>query len=157
MAGPSTSDIALDGLERPRWFGWGVLMMFDPEGCDLPMTLPRPASATRTAVCVSVRHAEDAVTDLEEATLVTVAVHRGPAPHPASFETVITVPSGRLEIGDVDHVDVLTMADTGPWQVQICLDSDVDAEKVDIYFTPARLGCTGRATSWWVTRVSRSI
>jgi hypothetical protein len=68
---------------------------------------------------------------------VTVSVRWGrAADRVPDAEGVVAVPSGILTLGDTDHEDVVALT-PGRWRLQIGLEPLRDAERIDVWLTPA--------------------
>jgi hypothetical protein len=137
---------SVDGVTLQRAFGWGVLFFGDsnaqPAGMDADAVVTW--GSEDEAVAVLVRHAQDidadvldALDDDQEAPLVeiTVSVHWG-ATDSADADGFIAVPSGVLVIGDADWEEPLAVL-PGRWRVQVSLEPEEHAERVDLWLTPA--------------------
>jgi hypothetical protein len=109
----------VEELFTKRSFAWGVLIVGDAESSDIP-TLPVGATvaSTTTTVALAVRHAQD-LDDVDESEfLVEVRCALGAGDADCIRES-IAVPSGRLSVGDADHVDVMRV---GPGRVHLHID-----------------------------------
>jgi hypothetical protein len=132
----------LDGSDRldiRRPFQWGILIIADPRASALPELVGGEAVvASDSAVIVGVRHAQD-VDDLDD-TDFEVAVSCAPGPvergSALAFDGVLTVQSGRLDVGDANHWDALLVS-PGRWRIQIETDPAEHPERLTVWLTPA--------------------
>jgi hypothetical protein len=141
-SGPTSAD----DVTLQRAFGWGVLFLGDSnaEPIDVdPDSIVTWGREDQT-VAVLVRHAQDVDADVVDAlddddevplVQVTVNVHWFPA-DTAGAEGFVAVPSGVLVIGDADLEESLAVT-PGRWRVEVSLEPQEHAERVDLWFTPA--------------------
>jgi hypothetical protein len=108
-------------LHLLRPFNWGLLLISDQSTHDLPHPPPAApdiASATRSAVTIGVRHAQDSDLADEQAT-VSINVFIGVEPDTAvDFTTDLDIASGVLDIGDAEQSERLELG-TGRWRLAL--------------------------------------
>jgi hypothetical protein len=108
-------------LHIVRTFNWGLLLLNDRGATDLPEgapTAPDFATATRSAIAVNVRHAQDVDID-DEPAKVTIDVYLAGAPEgTVDFRADLDAISGTLEIGDADATDELEIG-PGTWALAL--------------------------------------
>lgn len=138
--------MSADDVTLQRAFGWGVLFLGDSnaESTEVDPDAIVTWGREDQTIAVAVRHAQDvdanvldALDDDDEVPLVeiTVNVHWVPAAA-ADAEGFIAVPSGVLVIGDADQEEPLAVT-PGRWRVQVSLEPQEHAERVDLWLTPA--------------------
>ena len=139
--------MSADDVTLLRAFGWGVLFVGDSNA--EPIEVDPDAIVTwgreDQTIAVLVRHAQDVDADVLDArgdddevplAEVTVNVRWVPA-GTADAEGFIAVPSGVLVIGDADQEEPLPVT-PGKWRVQVSLEPQEHAERVDLWLTPER-------------------
>lgn len=122
----------VEELFTKRSFAWGVLMVGDAESSDIP-TIPVGATvaSTATTVVLAVRHAQD-VDDVDQSEfLVEVRCALGAGDADCIYAS-IAVPSGRLAVGDADHVDVVRVR-PGPVRLRIEVEPEDMPERVAVW------------------------
>jgi hypothetical protein len=141
-------DGAVGEVSLRRSFAWGVFFIGDSRADvvevnpDVVVTWGRQDEA----LAVLVRHAQDvddevldALDDDEEVPWVEVALNVRWGTRTASGtdgDGFIAVPSGVVTIGDANFEDVFALP-PGRWRVQLSLDPHDDAERVDVWLSPA--------------------
>jgi hypothetical protein len=87
---------------------------------QLPQSLEgRSMASGESSVVVSVRHAQDIEGDADDHFEVRVRCLRGPADEAElSFDSSISVPSGRLSLGDAEEQAILAVS-PGRWRIQV--------------------------------------
>ena len=123
-------------LTTIRPFAWGVLVVGDADGHDIPPLEPlQTIAATDSTVVIRVRHAQD-VTDIDDSEFLVnlrVAADSGDG---EGVKAIVAVPSGRLSVGDANAADILNLR-PGRWQLRIEVEPNDVPEHVAVWLSPA--------------------
>jgi hypothetical protein len=130
-------------LELSRPFEWGIVLLCDDRATNDWPSLERGAAfaASRSALEIVVRHAQDTDADLSSLdpsdpvppfnVLVRCWVGTDPSSH-ASIESILTMSSCRMVIGDAERWDAIDLA-PGEWTVCVATAPADHAEEVSIW------------------------
>jgi hypothetical protein len=132
-------------LKVTRSFGWGFLAISDASHSgDIPELGPGGrVGISPQALGIAVRHALDndihVLDDEGYGVLATVTVlcSAGLASDVAlEIDTVMQIPSGRLQVGDPDENAVVELS-PGAWRIQVALNPPDHAEEVRVWLSGA--------------------
>jgi hypothetical protein len=131
-----------------RAFGWGVLFIGDATA-DIVEVDPDTTFTWgngQEAVAVLVRHAQDvddAVLDalddddeVPEAEVSVVVRWGAEAGRETDADGLIALSTGVLAVGDADAEESVRL-EPGTWRLQLVLDRPQDADRVDVWLSPA--------------------
>jgi hypothetical protein len=123
-----------------RAFGWGGVMIMDGDSSDVP-TAPDEMGVARSGagVCFPVRHAQDVETPKDlppdepiPPFEVNVDLFFGAAERPPTFVHRMSVPSGRISVGDADEEELIEVP-PGRVDVSVWLSEIPHAEHVEVW------------------------
>lgn len=124
-----------------RAFAWGVCIVGDADGEDVPTLGSGVVAASASCVVVATCHASDvdldglADDDVVAPALVVVRIRVGVAgAGPFAFDGVLDLASGALSIGDADEQHVLRL---GVCRCRVQVAANEAADAVDVWVVPA--------------------
>lgn len=131
--------VLVDTWEVTRPFWWGMVLLMDRDGTDVPPVTDSIVSTSDSGLAIKVRHASDVdlqgvqADEVVPPALVHIYIRTDDRPPPdVPFAGQIVVPSGVLSVGDADEEAALEIG-SGPWAVHVdCVPADC-AETVSVW------------------------